>query len=291
MIIKSSNFVGEYNEQEPLTSYSELDATLKGHAEVLKEVLRENFTGFYLTGSLAIGDFDLTSDIDFVVVTDLQLSDTEVKEVQNAHINTLNQNTRWVKHLEYSFFPKTILFQNSSPYTEKGPNIAEDRDLWYFNNGSKTIEKSGHDNTLVTRWTLREKGVVVLGPKPATFMQRIEPDDLRREIRDDLINWGKEIERFSSTYFNRFHQAFFVLNSCRVLQDLHEGRVTSKLDGVRWAKDHLDPKWIPLIDFCWQERRDSSISIHQPADPEVFRQSMEFVGYAAKLGCDYQLRS
>src|SRR5215207_11385046 len=43
----------------------------------------------------------------------------------------------------------------------------------------------------------------------------------------------------------------------------------------------IDPKWIPLIDFCWQERQDTSIPIHQPADPEVFRQSMEFVGYAA----------
>jgi hypothetical protein len=181
-----------------------------------------------------------------------------------------------------------MLLKNSSRYTEKGPNTAEDRDLWYFNNGSKTIEKSGHDNTLVTRWTLREKSVVVLGPKPATFMQRIEPNDLRREIRDDLINWGKEIELFNSTYFNRFHQAFFVLNSCRVLRDLYEGRVTSKLDGVKWAKVHLDPKWIPLIDFCWQEREDTSISIHQPADPEVFRQSMEFVGYAAKLGREYQ---
>jgi predicted nucleotidyltransferase len=65
--------------KESLTSYSELDATLKDHAEILKEVLRENLIGFYLTGSLAIGDFDLTSDIDFIVVTERQLSNTEVK--------------------------------------------------------------------------------------------------------------------------------------------------------------------------------------------------------------------
>jgi predicted nucleotidyltransferase len=277
--------------KESLTPYSELDATLKGHAEALKEVLGENFTGFYLIGSLAIGDFDLTSDIDFIVVTNWQLSDTEVKEVQEAHTRTCDQDTRWVQHLEYSFFPVPMLLRNSSRYTEKGPNTAEDRDLWYFNNGSKIIEKSGHDNTLVTRWTLREKGVTVLGPEPATFVQRIEPNELRREIRDDLINWGKETAQFSSTHFNRFHQAFFVLNSCRVLQGLNEGRVTSKLAGVKWAKCYLDPKWTPLIDFCWQERQDTSISIHQPADPEVFSQAMEFVGYAASLGREYQLPS
>ena len=85
--------------QESLTPYSELDAALKGHADVLKEVLGENFTGFYLIGSLAIGDFDLTSDIDFIVVTEQQLSGTEVKEVQKAHLNTCNEDTRWVNRL------------------------------------------------------------------------------------------------------------------------------------------------------------------------------------------------
>jgi hypothetical protein len=34
--------------KESLTPYSELDATLKDHAKILKEVLRENLIGFYL---------------------------------------------------------------------------------------------------------------------------------------------------------------------------------------------------------------------------------------------------
>src|SRR3954468_16103686 len=100
--------------KRPLTPYSELDATLIRHAEALKEVLGENLIGVYLTGSLAIGDFDLTSDIDFIVVTERQLSDAEVKDVQKAHLNACSQDTRWARHLEYSFFPKTMLLKNSS---------------------------------------------------------------------------------------------------------------------------------------------------------------------------------
>src|SRR5215203_3446098 len=161
-----------------------------------------------------------------------------------------------------------MLLKNSSRYTEKGPNTSEDRDLWYFDNASKIIEKSGHDNTLVTRWTLREKGVTVLGPEPATFMQRIEPNELRREIRDDLINWGKETGLFSSTYFNRFHQAFFVLNSCRVLQGLHEGRVTSKLEGLGWAKDHLDPRWIRLSSFVGKNGKTQAFQFNNQQIPK-----------------------
>jgi hypothetical protein len=275
--------------KKQLTPYRELDVTLKRHAQVLKEALGENFIGFYLTGSLAIGDFDLTSDIDFIVVTEHQLRDTEVKAVQRVHAHTCRQDSRWVKHLEYSFFPKTILLKNSSPYTAQGPNTAPDRDLWYFDNGSMAIEKSGHDNTLVTRWTLYEKGVTVLGPEPSTFMNKIEPNDLRREIKNSLRGWGKEFGIDHPAWVNRFYQAFFVLNSCRVLQDLHEGRITSKLEGVNWAKTNLDKKWVPLIDFCWQERQDTSISIAQPADPKVFKQVVEFFEYVVQLGQDYQV--
>ena len=264
---------------------------MKGHADQLRVALGANFTGLYLTGSLAIGDFDLTSDVDFIVVTESALSDGDLEAVQRAHLTTCSLETRWVQHLEYSFFPKPQLLVASSPFTETGANDDEGRELWYFSNGGMTLERSEHDNTLVTRWTVREKSPVVLGPEPTTFMPEIKPNDLRREIRDDLINWGSdsEIDRFVATHFNRFHQAFFVLSSCRVLQDLHEGRVTSKLDGVKWAKVHLDPRWTPLIDFCWQERLDTAISVRQPADPDVFRQAMELVRHAADLAQEYEL--
>jgi len=73
--------------------------------------------------------------------------------------------------------------------------------------------------------------------------------------------------------------------------DLHEGRVTSKLDGVRWAKTHLAPKWHALIDYCWQERQDTAIHISQPADPQVFKQTIAFSEYATLLGEEYHLPS
>ena len=48
------------------------------HWELLsgaQQTLRDHFVGMYLDGSLAIGDFDADkSDIDFVVVTDAEVS-------------------------------------------------------------------------------------------------------------------------------------------------------------------------------------------------------------------------
>ena len=73
------------------------------------------------------------------------------------------------------------------------------------------------------------------------------------------------------------------------LQDLHEGRITSKLEGVAWAKRNLDPEWHPLIDYCWEERQDTGIHITQPAHPEAFRQTIAFMEYTTRLAETYQL--
>jgi predicted nucleotidyltransferase len=141
-----------------LTPFAALDEVLNDYAHVARDVLNDNFVGLYLLGSLAIGDFDLTSDVDFVIVTTNELDDDEVRRVQSRHAEVLSRSTRWVKHLEYCFFPVQQLYEESSSYVAHGqPTESAPRQLWYFGNGSSTIERSDHDNTLVTRWTLRNR--------------------------------------------------------------------------------------------------------------------------------------
>ncbi|MEK7543566.1 MAG: aminoglycoside adenylyltransferase domain-containing protein [Patescibacteria group bacterium] len=271
------------------TPYPELDVVLESHAEKIQQALGDNIIGFYSQGSLAIGDFDLTSDVDFVVITKEDLKEDQVHAVQKVHTQTCSQDSRWVKHLEYSFFPLQLFRTHSSPYTDGSADTSEERKLWYFDNGSPVIEKSDHDNTLVTRWTVRKKGKAVMGPDPKILLSPIHPDDLRREIRGTLIGWGSEVVKNPDPFKNRFYQAYFVLNYCRVLQDLEEGRITSKLEGVNWAKQHVDPTWIPLIDYCWKERQDPDISIGQPADSEIYDQVIDFVQYAIDKGMNFQI--
>jgi hypothetical protein len=274
---------------KPMTPYPELDAVLKQHAQRLKAALGDNFVGCYLQGSLAIGDFDLSSDVDFIVVTSEDLTANDVEKIQAAHIATYDQGNRWAKRLEYSFFPKDKLRTLSSPYTANGPDGSSDRQLWYFDNGSRAIEKSDHCNTIVTRWTLPEQGIPVVGPDLATFIDPISADELRIEIRNTLVGWGQHLLQESRNYENRFYQSYLVLNYCRMLHDLCEGKVASKLAGVKWAKANLDAQWTELIDFCWKERQDSAISVTQPANPEVFAKSLKFVAYAVEKGRQYPI--
>lgn len=261
-----------------LTEYSQLDKVFYELSNAYKKALEENFVGLYLQGSLAIGDFDLTSDADFVVIINQDLIGEEVKKVQGVHTSFRNRGSRWVQHLEYSFFPLSKLRQHSSPYKNGKRDDSEGRRLWYFDNGSRTIERNDHDNTLVVRWTLREKGITVLGPEPKTLIDPISANDLRKEIRE-TFGWGYELLANSKPYENRFFQAFFVLNYIRMMQDLVEGKITSKKKAIEWAKKNLDSKWSDLIDYSWEQRKDENISIHQPVDPKKYQETMKFVKY------------
>jgi predicted nucleotidyltransferase len=272
-----------------MTDYPDLDEILRGHAGRLREVLGDQLVGVYLLGSLAIGDFDSTSDIDFVVVTTGEMSAAHVEQVQFVHRQTYGQDNRWVKHLEYSFFPMNMLKHPSSPFSPDGRVQNQSRELWYFDHGSLDIERSDHDNSLVTRWTLREKGVVVVGAEPSSLLDPVSPNALRREIQDSLVGWGNELLVNSEPFRNRFYQAFIVLHFCRMLQDVSEGRVTSKREAAEWAKSNLDPQWIALIDYCWNDRQDSEIHISQPAVFEIFNEVLAFVDYAVGLGANINI--
>lgn len=266
--------------------YKKLDTVLENYAQRLKDTLKDNCVGVYLQGSLAIGDFDMASDVDFVVVINNDLNYYELRSVQKIHDETHKQNNRWVKRLEYSFFPKDKLNEISSPYEKGRENKTEERKLWYFDNGSKKIEKSDHDNTMVVRWTLRERGITLIGPEPYEIIMPIDPNILRAEIKETILGWGKQLIKDASPYKNRFYQSFIVLNFLRMLQDLYLGKVTSKLEAVEWSKNNIDKEWIDLINFCWKERQDTTISIKQLAIDKVFDRSINFVAHVLdKAGC------
>jgi hypothetical protein len=113
---------------------------LTEYAHTSRSVLGENFVGLYPLGSLAIGDFDQTSDVDFAIVVKAELSPDEVRLVQAAHTELVGRDSRWVKHLEYSFFPLAKLLQKPPPAS---PNGSAARELWYFQNGATTSGDSG----------------------------------------------------------------------------------------------------------------------------------------------------
>lgn len=75
--------------------------------------------------------------------------------------------------MEGSYFPAAALRsyeQNAS-------------DLWYLEHGENKLVRSSHCNTIVVRWILREKGVVLSGPEPSTLINPIPV----RVLREDML--------------------------------------------------------------------------------------------------------
>ena len=260
------------------TPYAELNHVLAELVSSIKAILGENFIGAYLQGSFAVGDFDEDSDVDFIVVIKEELSDAQVEALQLMHDQIYQLESYWAQHLEGSYFPKEILRQ----YSKRGS------DLWYLDNGARSMIRSDHCNTILVRWVVREKGVALAGPAPDDLIDPISDELLRAEIYETLNEWGREILDEPERYNNRFYQGYIVLNYARMLHDLKMGRAGSKREGAEWAKANLNPSWSNLIDAAWATRPKPEIQVRQPADPVAYARTLKFLEYVIEESKRYK---
>ena len=251
------------------TPYPDLNTVLDELVDSVRTVLDEKLIGAYLQGSFAVGDFDQNSDVDFIIAIADELSAAQVRELQVMHDRIYSLPCPWAQHLEGSYFPVDVLRSASKT----------GGDLWYLDHGARSLIRSDHCNTLVVRSTVRDFGVALYGPDPASLVDPVSVEILRREIYNTMHEWGNEILSNPEKFSNRFYQGYLVLNYSRMLHDLERGRPGSKREAAEWAKTNLDPVWRGLIDRAWACRPDPATSVRQPADPVDFSKMLSFIRY------------
>lgn len=265
------------NPQIPQHPYPELREVLSIFADEVAAELKENLVGMYLVGSIALGDFDLDSDVDFLVVTNTELAEANMKPLQDIQTTIHEMDCYPAKHLEGSY----ISISDLNDWETVGK-----KKLYYFDNGSTEYEQTIHDNQWHVRWILRERGITLVGQKPETILRAIPLNKLIGEIKASMLQskeiFQGEINSPLSFCNSRFGQSFFVLTYCRMLHTLHTGTVQSKKAGAAWAKQFVDAKWVKLIDQAWNEREGVRfmIKIHQRAEQSSLYETLEFVKYA-----------
>jgi hypothetical protein len=258
------------------TPYPDLNQVLKTLVERVQAALGETFVGAYLQGSFAVGDFDEHSDVDFIIVTEDALSDQQVEALQIIHAQVYALEIAWAQHLEGSYFPRRLLRHPPAGHL-----------LWFLDHGSRELIQSDHCNTLLVRWVVREQGVTLAGPPPATLVDPITVTALRKEIYATMRDWGQYILTHPNQYNNRWYQTYLVLNYSRMLHDLHNGFPGSKRAGAEWAKANLDPGWCGLIDRTWAGRPHPALTSRQPADPDDFQATLAFLRYIINEAASY----
>jgi hypothetical protein len=265
----------------PTTPYPELPWVLGELVAGVRTELADNLVGVYLVGSLATGDFDSDSDIDFLVVTRDELDATVIPALQVMHTRLHHLGCYPAEHLEGSYISQGLL---------NCPDLVGVQPLWYLDNGSTTFEQSVHDQQWHVRWILRERGIALTGPNPSTIVDPVPVDRLRAEVLATLRlvvdEFAKALDQPLNFFNSRFGQSFAVLSCCRMLQTIETGTVQSKVAGARWAQHALDSRWGLLIQQAWEEREGVRFGekIRQRADSELLQESFRFLQYTLGEG-------
>lgn len=233
------------------TPYRDVNMLLQDFLVALQAILGEKLLGFYLYGSLSLGDFDpKSSDVDFLIVTTEELSGKALDKLREMHATLAASGNPYAQRLEGSYISRTAL-QRYDPDHAYHPTIGSDWEFQVARHGSTWI---------IERHIVREHGVIVWGPSPRSLIDPVSPHELRMAASEALEQfWQKQLTGPEPEWLHpRHYQAFAVLTMCRALYTLSQGETVSKLAAATWALQTLDPSWRPLIEraLTWRYQHD-----------------------------------
>ena len=267
------------NQNNHPTPFPDVNAILQELVESVQDILGQHLIGVYLEGSLANGDFDEDSDIDFVVVTDVEVTERNFfSALETMHERIASIESPWAVELEGSYISTQALWRYD-PANCQHPNLERGR--------GERLKMVQHDEVWnVHRHILRERGLTILGPDPKTMIDPLTSNELKRAMLSALNGWATHFLNHPEEIRQRGYQSYIVLTLCRILYTLKVGDITSKLKSANWAKEALDEKWKPLIENAWEGRHHSQM----PADADEIRQILDFIKYSLEQSRQSNLR-
>jgi len=232
-----------------MESHPEIARLIEDLVAGVRDALGDNFVGFYLCGSLALGGFDPeTSDVDILVVTARPPSDAEYGAISALHELIPADGNRYEIPYDVAYIDRATLrrFIPGQTHVKIG-------------HGEPLHRADHRPNWVLERWTVRERGVTLLGPDPKTLIDPIERDEIREAVREELKerlrhwtdgSWPRE------EIAHRGAQAFEVETVCRALFTLDSGGLPTKPQAVAWALETLPERWHALIEWAQTNRGD-----------------------------------
>ena len=248
------------------TPYPEINSLLQELLSGVRAILDRRFVGMYLDGSLAIGDFEPNkSDLDFVMVTDGDLSAETFEDLKTMHERIASGASRWTKELEGSYIPQRALRHDrrpaAHPYIDRGSTLA------------LVHPESGY--WVIHRHMLREHGVALTGRPPRTLIDPVQPSELREAVLGILREWWMPMLVEAPLLHNSFYRCYAVLTMSRMLYTIRHGAIVTKPVAARWAQEALDRRWTPLIRDALAWSRDA---------PPDLNETLAYIRYTCEYG-------
>jgi len=220
------------------TPYADVNVLVCALLARVQEVLGDQLVGLYLHGSLAHGGFGEESDIDYCVVTSGELPEAMHADLAAMHARLVSRGLPWAEKLEGTYVSTQWLRRVDPANT---PYLCYDC--------ATGIYLTRESNVVLALHVLREQGVVVAGPHPRTFIDSVSPDDLREAARGILRDWWAPMLEDPARLRELVYQRYAVITMCRILHTIEHGVIVPKSVAVGWARDTLDERWGPLIEW------------------------------------------
>lgn len=224
-----------------LTKYQDVNDFVEYFVAGIVPALEGNIVGIYLTGSLSYQAFNHhSSDIDLTVIVRRPVSRNELESLGRFHAELVSNFEKWAAQFECSYTPIEML-----------PGLSPPRDPrpWYWG-GTDTLypEAPFGNQWLINNYLLYEHGIALLGPSYPEIGSPVDVGEVQKAcIRDLFTEWLPK--RSDAEWFRiSHHQAYFVLNLCRILHTAICGAVGSKQAAASWVKNSCGAGWKNLID-------------------------------------------
>lgn len=257
----------------------ELDPQLDQHeAKLLRAVLADlvdevgaalgdDLVGVYLMGSFALGAGDIHADVDFLVVTAQELSGEQCDAVREIHAKFPDRPEHWTRVLEGSYATRRDLNERADP----------SKPWLYVDNGAREMELSGHDNTEVSRWVLKHRGLTVVGPAADSLLDAVPAQALRAEAAALAVHRAEDALSDPAYLENGWGQPHEVLTQCRMLYTSMTGQVAGKSESTRWCLQVLPEKWHDLLRAADASRPDPWQRVLRKAAPGAAELTARFI--------------
>ncbi len=240
----------------------------------IRAVLGPELVAIYTDGSLARGDFDAASDIDFVAVVRADLSPERFADLQTLHDRLAQVDTRLALEIEGFYVPRRALGVAGSQglmvaNLERGP-------------GERLKPVALGAYWIPHLWVMRAYGVALAGPQPKDLIAPVTAEDLRTAMRELLAGWATRVETDPILLTSSGYRCYAVLSLCRILYTLERGDVLSKTAAAGWAARRLGQEWAPVIAEAVATRLDAG----RPSRPDEIESARAFIQHVIAVATE-----
>lgn len=203
-----------------------------------KIIFKDNLTGIYLHGSLAMGCFNPNkSDIDLIIVIKNNITNIQKLQFMN-HIAELNKIAPG-KGIELSIVKEEYCrnFLYPTPFELHFSNAHLQ---WFIDNPTEYIDKmNGTDKDLAAHFKIiKNYGVVLQGKAINDVFAEVPKEDYIDSIWGDVEGAKEDILE---------EPIYVILNLCRAAAFLKNNLILSKKQGGEWALQNLSTQYHTLI--------------------------------------------